>query len=173
MDLTLPPVLDTEQLDRLGARLASTFASYESDRKIHEERWLSNLFQVRKIYEPKVLNMIPADRSKAYPGMTAWMVRGTIARLMQMLWPQTEKNYGVRPSPLPDLSVEQLQQVLDQLVKEKAGEGDPSQVELTNHEIEKGIREFAKGKAEKMELKISAWRWSPRPGTSSPPAARP
>lgn len=154
MDLTLPPVLDPEQLDRLGARLASTFASYESDRKIHEERWLSNLFQVRKIYEPKVANMIPADRSKAYPGMTAWMVRGTIARLMQMLWPQTEKNYGVRPSPLPDLSVEQLQQVLDQLVKEKAGEGDPSQVELTNHEIEKGIREFAKGKAEKMELKI-------------------
>ena len=154
MDLTLPPVLDPEQLDRLGARLASTFASYESDRKVHEERWLSNLFQVRKIYEPKVANMIPADRSKAYPGMTAWMVRGTIARLMQMLWPQTEKNYGVRPSPLPDLSVEQLQQVLDQLVKEKAGEGDPSQVELTNHEIEKGIREFAKGKAEKMELKI-------------------
>jgi hypothetical protein len=154
MDLILPPVLDLEQLDKLGARLASTFTSYETDRRIHEERWLSNLFQVRKIYEPKVRNMIPADRSKAYPGMTAWMVRGTIARLMQMLFPQTEKNYGVRPSPLPDLSVEQLQQVLDQLVKEKAGDGDPSQVELTNHEIEKGIREFAKGKAEKMEMKI-------------------
>src|SRR3990167_7133641 len=154
MDMTLPPVIDDAGLTRLGQRIFSMWPTHVSDRKMIEERWLKNLFKVRKIYDPEVLNMIPADRSKAYPGMTAWMVRGTIARLMQMLFPQTEKNYGVGPSPLPDLSVEQLQQVLDQLVAAKAGDGDPSQVELSSDEIEKAIREHAKGKAEAMETKV-------------------
>ena len=151
---TFVPVIDESHLNLLGARLASMFATHESDRRQIEQRWMRNLFQVRKIYDPEVLKMIPADRSKAYPGMTAWMVRGTIARLMQMLFPQTEKNYGVRASPLPDLSTEQLQGVLDNLVQERAQGGDASQVELSGDDIEKAIREFAKGKAEAMETKI-------------------
>lgn len=152
MDMTLPPTLDDAGLNLLGQRIFGMWPTHVSDRKQIEERWLRNLYQVRKIYDPEVLNMIPADRSKAYPGMTAWMVRGTIARLMQMLFPQTEKNYGVRPSPLPDLSTEQLQQVLDSLVQERGG--DAAQVELSGADIEKGIREFAKGKAGAMEVKI-------------------
>ncbi len=154
MDFTppQPPALDDAGLNKLGQRIFGMWPTHVSDRKAIEERWLQNLFQVRKIYDAKVAAMIPADRSKAYPGMTAWMVRGTIARLMQMLFPQTEKNYGVRPSPLPDLSTEQLQSVLDSLVAERGG--DPSQVELSGDDIEKGIRAFAKGKAEAMETKI-------------------
>ncbi|MBK8772968.1 MAG: hypothetical protein IPM06_21400 [Rhizobiales bacterium] len=151
---TLPPAINDDALNGLGRRIFALWPTHVSDRRQIEERWMKNLYQVRKIYDPEVLSMIPADRSKAYPGMTAWMVRGTIARLMQMLWPQTEKNYGVRASPLPDLSTEQLQQVLDSLVQEKAQGGDASQVELSDAEIEKGIREFAKGKAESMEKKI-------------------
>lgn len=154
MDMTLPPILDEAGLNALGQRIFGMWPTHVSDRKQIEERWLKNLFQVRKIYDPEVAAMIPADRSKAYPGMTAWMVRGTIARLMQMLFPQTEKNYGVRASPLPDVTTEQLQSILDGLVTAKAQDGDPAAVELTSEEIEKGIREFAKGKAENMERKV-------------------
>ena len=149
---TLPPVIDHAKLTDLGVRLFGVFSNYESDRRMIEERWLRNLRQVRKIYDPEVLAMIPADRSKAYPGITQWMVRGTIARLMQMLWPQTEDNYGVNASSMPDLSRDQLQQVLDKLVAEKGG--DPATVQLTDEEIEKAIVEFAKGKAERMMLKV-------------------
>ena len=149
---TLPPVINHAKLNDLGVRLFGVFSNYESDRRMIEERWLRNLRQVRKIYDPEVLAMIPADRSKAYPGITQWMVRGTIARLMQMLWPQTEDNYGVNASPMPDLSKDQLQQVLDKLVAEKGG--DPATVQLTDEEIEKAIVEFAKGKAERMMLKV-------------------
>lgn len=154
MDHAIPPIIDEEKLNALGARLFSMFSTYKTDRRAIEQRWMRNLYQVRGIYDPEVLNMIPADRSKAYPKMTAWMVRGTVARLMQMLFPQTEKNYGVRASPLPDLSTQQLQHVLDSLVAAKAQDGDPSQVQLSDDEIEKGIREFAVGKAEAMETKI-------------------
>jgi hypothetical protein len=150
------PVLDDLKLSALGTRLKGIWTTYVTDRKFLEERWLRNLLQVRKIYDPEVLALIPPDRSKAYPGVTQWMVRGTIARLMQMLFPQTEKNFGVKNSPLPDLSKEQLQQVLDALVKAKTPEGgDSAAVELTTIEIETAIIEFAKGKAERMELKIT------------------
>jgi len=153
---TLPPVIDEDKLNDLGTRLFNSWGTYVIDRKMIEERWLRNLRQVRKIYDPEVLQNIPADRSKAYPGVTQWMVRGTIARLMQMLWPATEKNYAVKQSPLPDLSQDQLQQVLDGLVAQKAqAQGiAPAQVMLDDVEIEKAISEFAAGKAERMEVKV-------------------
>lgn len=149
----LPPVVDDAKLNDLGNRLFNVWETHDSDRRNIEERWLRNLRQVRKIYDSEVV--IPSDRSKAYPGVTQYMVRGTIARLMQMLFPMTERNWGIKPSAMPELSMEQIQQVLDQLVASKAGDGDPSQVELTGEEIEKAILKFAKGKAEWMELKVA------------------
>ncbi len=150
MDTTLPPTIDDAQLNALGTRLFGVWPTYVTDRRQIEERWLRNLRQVRGIYDPEVI--IPADRSRAYPKMTAWLVRGTIARLMQLLFPMTEDNWGVRASPLPDLSTEQLQEVLDGLVQMKGG--DPAQVQLQNVEIEKAILEFAAGKAERMTVKL-------------------
>ena len=153
MDTT--PELDEAGLTKLGQRLFGLWPTYKTDRRMIEERWLQNLRAVRKIHDPAVLALIPADRSKAYPGVTQWIVRGTIARLMQLLFPNTDKNYQVKNSVMPDISTEQLQQVLDALVAEKAGEGgDATQVMLTDEEIEKAISEFAKGKAERMQLKI-------------------
>ena len=139
------PVVDEMKLAELGRRLASMFLMYETDRKAIEERWLRNLRQVRGIYDPEI--KIDADKSKAYPKMTAWMVRGTIARLMQLLFPMTEKNFGVKESPLPDLPTAQLQEVLDGLVAQG--------VEMNDTVIEKAILAFAKGKAERMEVKVS------------------
>ena len=141
------PIIDEAKLNKLGERLFATWPTYRDDRKAIEERWLRNLRQVRGIYDPEVLRMIPADKSKAYPKMTAWMVRGTIARLMQLLFPMTEKNFGVKESPLPDLSTEQLQGVLDGLVAQGG--------ELNDTVIEKAILAYAKGKAERMEVKVA------------------
>lgn len=153
--ITQPPSIDEAQLNKLGERLSRIWPTYRDDRKAIEERWLKNLRQVRGIYDPEI--KIASDKSKAYPKMTAWMVRGTIARLMQLLFPMTEKNFGVKESPLPNLPTEQLQEVLDTLVAQVAQEQgiDPAQVQLTDTEIEKAILAFAKGKAERMEVKIS------------------
>ena len=151
-NIVQPPVLDDSKLDALGNRLFNIWETHDTDRRNIEERWLRNLRQVRKIYDAEV--SIPSDRSKAYPGVTQWVVRGTIARLMQMLFPLTEKNWGVKPSAMPDLSTEQVQQILDRLIAEKSQSGDPSQIELADEDIEKAILEFAKGKAERMSVKI-------------------
>ena len=147
---------DPEGLKKLGVRMRSLFEQHEKDRKAAEERWLQNLRQFRGIYDPEVARMIPPGYSRAYPKLTRWKVIGTVARLMQMLFPQTEKNFGVRPSPIPDLPVEQLQEVLNNLVAAKAAATnvDPRDVVCEDSEIEKAVFEYAKGRAERMEKKI-------------------
>lgn len=148
------PVIDESKLNEFGVRLFGLFETHKRDRKASEDRWLQNLRQFRGIYDPEVLALIGKDQSHAYPKMSRWKIIGTVARLMQMLFPNTEKNYGIRPSPLPDLSTAQLQEVLNTLVAAKAQGGDPSQVILTDEEIEKAVSKYADGKAERMELKV-------------------
>ena len=150
------PALNEEGMKKLGASMRSLFEQHEKDRKAAEDRWLQNLRQFRGIYDPEVSKMIPEGFSRAYPKLTRWKVIGTVARLMQMLFPQTEKNYGVTASPIPDLPTDQLQQVLNELVAAKAQATgvDPKDVELTDEEIEKAIVARAKQRAERMEKKI-------------------
>lgn len=149
-------VLNEKSMTDLGQRLSSLWDIHKNDRKAAEEKWLQNLRQFRGIYDPEILSKIPTDRSKAYPKLTRWKIIGTVARLMQMLFPQTEKNYGLSPSALPNLSVSQLQTVLNELVAKKAAAQGvtPAEVVCKDEEIEQAIYEFAKKKAERMELKL-------------------
>ncbi|MBT9176541.1 MAG: hypothetical protein DDT20_00860 [Firmicutes bacterium] len=155
MDM-IPPVIDESKLQDFGRRIFALYQTHKTDRKAAEERWLRALRQFRGIYDPEVLAMIPANKSKAYPKLTRWKVIGTVARLMQMLFPSTEKNYGVKASPLPDLPAEQLQKVLNDLVaaKAEAMQTDPRDVLLEDEEIEKAVLVQAKSRAERMELKV-------------------
>jgi len=120
------PETNEKRLNALGDRLFRLWPTYVSDRRLVEEKWMKSLRQIKGVYDPEVAAMIPKDRSKAYPRMTAWTCKGTIARLLQIAFPggsgtTAEKNFGVKASPLPDLPVEQLQQVLDTLQAEKPG----------------------------------------------------
>jgi hypothetical protein len=142
------PQVNPEQMASLGRRLFATFGEYEKDRKELEDQWLKNLRQFRGVYDPDIEKNIPDDRSKAYPKITRTKVVGTVARLMEMLFPQTDKNFKIDPSPLPTLSQADLQKVLD-AVSAAAEGGD-----VTDEMIERGIWEFAKAKAERLTLEV-------------------
>lgn len=141
-------VLDERRLEMLGASLASRFVEYENDRKTKEEQWMKNLRQFRGIYDPEIESKIGPGQSKAYPKITRQKVIGTVSRLMEMLFPQTEKNWGVKPSPKPDLSTEDVQAILNTLQASK-----PNQ-EISDAEVEKLINEVAHAKAAKMSTTI-------------------
>lgn len=137
---------DEGQLRALGQKLMSDFSIYESDRKIAELRWTRNLRQFLGQYDSEVA--IPNDRSKAYPRLTRIKCVSMVARLMNLLFPSSEKNWGVEASPVPNLSVEDLQLVLDQL------QANPEQ-ELTDDAITDAVREFAKKRASNLETEIA------------------
>jgi len=140
------PQVNEEQVKRLGVRLRDAFEQYKKDRRETELQWLRNLRQFRGIYDPEIKKNISADQSSAYPKITRTKVIGTVSRLMEMLFPQTEKNWGIAPSPLPDLSIGDTQAVLDQLQAENPG------TELTTEQIEAAVFDYAKEKSERMSM---------------------
>lgn len=143
------PVVNSAQLDVIGLNLFKKYGDYKKDRRQLEEQWLKNLRQFRGIYDPDIELVLTKDRSRAYPKVTRKKVINTVARLMEMLFPNTETNWSLEPSPIPNLSVEDCQALLDQ-----AGV-PPEGKELTMADIEKSIMELAKARCARMSTVIS------------------
>lgn len=144
-----PPLRpDPEVLKNLGRKLKTDFESYARDRRLHEMRWTQNLRQYLGQYDPTIEAAIPKDRSRAYPRITRIKCVSMVAKLMNLLFPSSEKNWGVAASPVPNLSVEDLQKVLDSLQQD-------SNVQLTDDVITNAVREFAAGRAKNLEVEIA------------------
>lgn len=146
--LTQPPALNPTALAALGGTLSSRFTQYESDRRMTEMKWTKNARQYLGIYDPEVDAQIDKTRSRAYPKLTRVKCVSMLARLMNLLFQASDKNWGVAPSAVPDLSQEDLQSVLDELMPEG------SQEVPSDEKIEAAIRKFAKLRACRLELEI-------------------
>jgi len=145
-----PPVINQEKLRALGVRLASDYKTYENHRKLAELRWTRNLRQFLGEYDPDVSKQLDTNRSRAYPRLTRVKVVSMVARLMNLLFPTSEKNWGIGPSPIPNLSMEDLQIVLQQA---QAGVAK-AQKQLTDAVIEAAVKAFAQTRATALELEI-------------------
>lgn len=127
----------------LGTTLSALFTSYEGDRLYWEKQALQNYRQWRGEYDPEI--EINKNRSHAYPRMTRVKGIAVIARLMQMLFPVSEKNWGLDASPIPNMSPDALRTALRLVENPQA----------TDEEISTIIMDFAKGRAEAMEKEIT------------------
>lgn len=113
--------LDREKLNTLGRRLKTTFSQWEKDRKTNENQWLRNLRQYLGEYDPDILNKLSPEQSRAYPKVTRVKVVSAVARLMSLLFPASEKNWGLSPSPVPSLPEETLMAALNRWASENQG----------------------------------------------------
>lgn len=143
------PTFNLDQASRFGQNMWKRFEQYKKDRLMLEEQLIRNQRQIRGIYDPEILDRVPSDQSTAYPKFTRTKVVGTVARLMELLFPKTDKNWGVEPSPVPDIDLGDLQQILSDL-QTKIG----PQAELTDSQIEAAIREFTQQRGHAMEKEI-------------------
>jgi hypothetical protein len=141
---------DMLKLKALGAFLSAEFKTYESHRKLAELRWVRNLRQFIGEYDPEVSKTFDPNRSRAYPRITRVKCISMLSRLMNLLFPTTEKNWGLEPSPVPNLSMAELTSVLEQA---QAGSQQAGQ-QLTDAVIEAAIRAFASTRADILELEL-------------------
>ena len=144
------PTLDLIKLKALGAHLAAEFKKYEAFRKLAELRWARNLRQFLGEYDAEVKKNFDANRSQAYPRLTRIKCISMLSRLMNLLFPATDKNWGLEPSPIPNLSMEELTQVLEQAEQGSQSAGQ----QLTDMAIEAAIRAFATSRADTLETEI-------------------
>ncbi len=157
------PVMKPEGLRRLGGTLARRFTQYEQDRRLAELKWARNSRQFLGVYDPDVETALDKNRSRAYPKVTRVKCVSMLSRLMNLLFQADDKNWGVGPSAVPNLSQEDLQSVLDKLMPPPAPEQgmsapgampQPAPPPPDDEAIEQAIREFAKKRAGRLEMEI-------------------
>lgn len=147
---SMPPTRDPAKVAALGALLASNFKTYENARRLQEMKWARNLRQFLGEYDPEFATLMNKDRSQAYPRITRVKCVSMVARLMNLLFPTSEKNWGISASPVPNLEVDDLNLVLQQAGQQAQQSGK----QLTTDDIEQAVWNFAVGRASNLEREI-------------------
>lgn len=108
MEMTLPDeaVEQLSPLDIWGAERFRDLQEQLAQRSLTEQRWLDDLRQYRGEYEPDVLQELKsAKKSQTFVNITREKTDAWAAQMGDMLFPVDDKNYGIAPSPNPQLSV--------------------------------------------------------------------
>ncbi len=141
---------DMGKLRALGTQLVATFKTYENHRKLQELKWQRNLMQFLGEYDQEIKKTLDINRSQAYPRLTRVKCVSMLSRLMNLLFPTTEKNWGLDASPVPNLSMDDLAAVLQEA---QAGAAQ-AQTQLSDQIIEAAVRAFAGERAINLEREI-------------------
>jgi len=132
-------------------------------RNMTEKRWLADLRQYHGVYDENIqANLREAKKSELFINQTRPKTHAMEARLSDMLFPTDDRNYGIQPTPVPELMVES-EALTRQLAEMRGVSGkQPENQELaaaTNElqiEVDKltAIRDEANRRASAMEEEI-------------------
>lgn len=92
-----------EDLQVLGAKLHRLAQDQVAARQLIETRWLSDLRQYHGEYTQAELERMEG-RSSVFVNITRNKTRAAISRLADMLLPNDDRNYGLKPTPIPETS---------------------------------------------------------------------
>lgn len=159
-----PPraVVDERTGAALRERLTAIVGSLEAEaekrighRDLVEKRWLEDIRQYHGVYEDKVLkNIKEAGGSELFITATRAKTNALEARLTDMLFPTDDKNWGIGPTPVPELAseakeaVRQAQEAVDE-ANALEDQGKPEQA----RQVAEGAAPFAE-KAKKLKAEM-------------------
>lgn len=123
-------VIRSQDVQMLGQKLDALFLQYRSDRRIAELRWLRNERQYLGIYDPETEKELSANRSKAYPKITRIKCISVLSRLMNLMFPGNERNWEIKASPGPDMTVDDVKEAIQLQQKKDQAAGAPVEVDL-------------------------------------------
>jgi hypothetical protein len=124
-----------EELNVLGSKLHTLAHEQVAARDQIETRWLEDLRQYNGKYTPAELGRME-QKSSVYVNITRNKTRAAIARLSDMLLPNDDTNFAVKPTPVPVMSKVQPPMMADVQQPDMTGmapegmppEPDPQQV---------------------------------------------
>lgn len=94
-----------ETLNGLGQKLHTLAHEQVAARQQIENRWLKDLRQYHGEYTAdEIARMDASDSSQVYVNITRNKTRAAIARLGDMLLPNDDRNFGLKPTPVPATS---------------------------------------------------------------------
>ncbi|MDO8534612.1 MAG: hypothetical protein Q7S17_07720 [Xanthobacteraceae bacterium] len=95
----------TDALKGIIGRLEVDASKRVGSRSEVEQRWLDDLRQLRGKYDDKTFtDLKDAKKSTLFINKTLPKVNACEARLSDMLFPTDDKNWGIQPTPVPELT---------------------------------------------------------------------
>jgi len=145
--------LTPQQKVNLGIFLGGRFTRYKNDRKLLEELWMQHLRQYRGVYDSEILKAIPAYRSKVYPRDSRVKAIGFVAKMMEMMFPVSDKNWAIAPTTLPSIDEKDLAGLITKIEMSHVMQIEQGQQpeSVRSEEIETAVRDFATKRARNME----------------------
>ncbi|MCL7941212.1 hypothetical protein M8009_13040 [Halomonas sp. ATCH28] len=96
--------LAAERLQRFAHRLTRMAHEQVQSRASLEQRWLEDLRQYHGEYDPVTsANLQDSEGSKVFVNITRNKTNAAEARLQDMLFPTDDRNWGIGPTPVPEL----------------------------------------------------------------------
>jgi hypothetical protein len=93
-----------EKLQAFGFGLQRLAQEQVGTRQVIEDRWLSDLEQYMGQYDAETKSRLAkTSGSQAFVNITRSKTTAAEARLSDMLFPSDDKNWGIQPTPVPDL----------------------------------------------------------------------
>jgi hypothetical protein len=139
----------TQWITPLGDHLRTMFNEYEIDRRDKELDFIKDLRQYRGEYDPYTLKRMNPKRSKAFLGLTRTKVNTVTSRQTDLLFPANkEKNWGIDPTPVPELNPAIIQNIVEQYI---AQTGDDS---IDEEFIKKELNKEAQKRSDAMEAEM-------------------
>jgi hypothetical protein len=114
MDAGMAEQMSAQAAETLKARLLSIVGRLQDEandrvnkREHIEKRWLADLEQYHGKYDETTLkNLKAGNKSQLFVNMTRPKTDAMTARLEDLLFPTDDKNWGIRPTPVPSLTEE-------------------------------------------------------------------
>jgi hypothetical protein len=142
---------EADAVVRIEQRLLSEFDDYRTRRAMLEERFLRDIRQYKGEYDPTEIENIRSMREGAcelFLGVTRTKVRTMDARVNELVQGPIP-NWGVGPTPIPDLGPEAMEEVA------ALAQADP---ELERVSPEEQVRRVARSRAEAMQIQMADHR---------------
>lgn len=93
-----------DSLQKFGIELQQKIRRQCTERRTIEQRWVDDMRQYLGQYSTEQLNNMPEGGSRVFVNITRTKTDKGEAQLVDMLFPADDKNYGISPTPNPDLA---------------------------------------------------------------------
>lgn len=140
---------DSDAMTAFGFRLKNQFTANEAHRRPKELEWLESIRQYKGLYDPDV--RIEAGNSRVYPKITRSKINIVLSRLHEMLFPETDKNWEIEPTPEPSVDMSIVRQIVMSLVQR---DDQGNLIPPTPEDVNIAIKKYCDKTGEKMSSVI-------------------
>jgi hypothetical protein len=144
----------SERLQAFGSRLQALAVDQVALKREIEERWLEDMRQYSGHYDEKTMAAIKdAKGSQAFVNISRAKTNTAEARLGDMLFPTDDRNWGIQPTPVPEMA----SAVGDQspaMTEDGRPVVGPDGKAVPSNDVAQAVIQSAKKKADAMQLEM-------------------